>query len=240
MQAQPINDALNASRQNPGDPQDIVLLIGSEDAFKSDATYRILSGFHFRIAGQVTTLLEGLSQMESKTIDVVLLSNEFCDEELSLFAFDAQRRGFTGLILHVASLPHEMPRTTPQGRSGWQNWEGESHEGLQRHSGEQHQLSSHASDLKRRLELNEAAGSISFTPRQQAVLARVSEGWTNQQIAHDLKYSEGSVKAVLQELFKKLGVRKRAQIVRMAFEKIPWNPTSGIIRPGTTQRGHGK
>jgi hypothetical protein len=57
----------------------------------------------------------------------------------------------------------------------------------------------------------------------------VSEGWTNQQIALHLKCSEGSVKAVLQELFSKLGVRKRAQIVRMAFEKTPWNPTRRIL-----------
>jgi hypothetical protein len=48
-----------------------------------------------------------------------------------------------------------------------------------------------------------------------------------------LQCSEGSVKAVLQELFNKLGVRKRAQIVRMAFEKAPWNPGQA---PGRTHR----
>ena len=68
------------------------------------------------------------------------------------------------------------------------------------------------------LKVNRPHGSICFTIKQQAVLTRVSEGWTNQQIAHHLKCSEGSVKAVLQQLFSKLGVRKRAQIVRMAFE----------------------
>jgi DNA-binding NarL/FixJ family response regulator len=68
------------------------------------------------------------------------------------------------------------------------------------------------------MEWYEPHGSIAFTPKQQMVLTRVSEGWTNQQIAHHLKCSEGSVKAVIQELFKKLGVRKRAQIVRMVFE----------------------
>jgi len=61
--------------------------------------------------------------------------------------------------------------------------------------------------------------SISLTARQQAVLRRVYEGWKYRQIAHDLKCSEGSVKAVIQQLFRKLEVRKRTLIVRMAYEK---------------------
>jgi DNA-binding NarL/FixJ family response regulator len=59
----------------------------------------------------------------------------------------------------------------------------------------------------------------SLTGREQAVLKRVSEGWSNQQIALHLNCSVGSVKATIQQLFRKLGVRKRAQIVRLAFEK---------------------
>jgi DNA-binding NarL/FixJ family response regulator len=68
-------------------------------------------------------------------------------------------------------------------------------------------------------ELKEPHRPLTFTAKEEAVLTRVSEGWTNQQIAQHLNCSEGSVKAILQQLFSKLGVRKRAQIVRMAFEK---------------------
>lgn len=64
-----------------------------------------------------------------------------------------------------------------------------------------------------------AHGAISFTDRQRTVLARVSEGWTNQQIAQHMKCTEAAIKAVIQELFRKLEVRKRAQIVRVAIEK---------------------
>jgi DNA-binding response OmpR family regulator len=78
-----------------------------------------------------------------------------------------------------------------------------------------------------------APSTISFTDRQQAVLARVSDGWTNQQIAHNMKCTEAAVKAVVQELFRKLEVRKRAQIVRVAIEKrlihVQGNP------PGNTK-----
>jgi DNA-binding CsgD family transcriptional regulator/DNA-binding winged helix-turn-helix (wHTH) protein len=61
--------------------------------------------------------------------------------------------------------------------------------------------------------------SFSFTPRQKAVLAGVCKGWTNHEIASHLKCSEGAVKAILQQLFEKIGVRKRTQIVRLACEK---------------------
>jgi DNA-binding CsgD family transcriptional regulator/DNA-binding winged helix-turn-helix (wHTH) protein len=58
-----------------------------------------------------------------------------------------------------------------------------------------------------------------FTSRQKAVLAAVCNGWTNQEVARALQCSEGAVKAILQQIFQKVGVRKRAQVVRMAMEK---------------------
>jgi DNA-binding NarL/FixJ family response regulator len=218
MQGHSINDVLGGSMRNVGDNQDVVLLIGSDDAFKSDATIRMFAGFQFRIARQATTLLEGLAYLQSEAIDVILFSSEFREEELSLFAFDAQRRGFTGLILHVALLPRPVPTTVIAEATGRRIVEADPGDRPPRHSRLQPHVSSMTSELQRRLEEREARGSIAFTPRQQAVLARVSDGWTNRQIAQYLKCSEGSVKAVLQELFKKLGVRKRAQIVRIAFE----------------------
>jgi len=42
---------------------------------------------------------------------------------------------------------------------------------------------------------------------------------TNKEIALSLKISESSVKAVIQELFQKAGVRTRSQLVRIVIEK---------------------
>ena len=44
-------------------------------------------------------------------------------------------------------------------------------------------------------------------------------GLTNKEIAWNLKVSESSIKAVIQELFHKAGVRTRSQLVRIAIEK---------------------
>ncbi len=58
-----------------------------------------------------------------------------------------------------------------------------------------------------------------LTPRQHAVMRGVLDGLTNKEIALNLKVSESSVKAVIQELFHKAGVRTRSQLVRIAIEK---------------------
>jgi DNA-binding CsgD family transcriptional regulator len=216
-----------ASKWNRRGQQSRLLLVGSEDAFKSDASHRIFGGPQFRVVGRSTTPLNALARLESGAIDLVVLSCEFREEELSLFAFDAQRRGFTGLILCVVSLSSaatEGSHTNNWEISGWRfgqlSREGESRGGSETRSNEPHQAFAQrvTQGTRRSLELNELHGRLPFTAKEQAVLMRVSEGWTNQQIAHHLKCSEGSIKAILQQLFSKLGVRKRAQIVRMAFE----------------------
>jgi DNA-binding NarL/FixJ family response regulator len=58
-----------------------------------------------------------------------------------------------------------------------------------------------------------------FTPREQQVLSLVFEGLANKEIASRLGISESSVKAALQQLFEKTGVRTRAQLVRVALER---------------------
>jgi DNA-binding NarL/FixJ family response regulator len=58
-----------------------------------------------------------------------------------------------------------------------------------------------------------------LTGRQREVLSGILEGLTNKEIAWNLKVSESAVKAVIQELFHKAGVRTRSQLVRIAIEK---------------------
>jgi len=58
-----------------------------------------------------------------------------------------------------------------------------------------------------------------LTGRQSAVLRGILDGQTNKEIAWQLNTSETSVKAAIQELFRKAGVRTRSQLVRIAIEK---------------------
>ena len=65
----------------------------------------------------------------------------------------------------------------------------------------------------------QAEGSaMTFEVRERAVFELVVEGLSNKEISANLQISESAVKAVLQKLFQKVGVRTRAQLVRFAFE----------------------
>ena len=57
-----------------------------------------------------------------------------------------------------------------------------------------------------------------LSAREQDVLRGVLEGLSNKEIGHRLDLSESSVKAVLQKLFERIGVRTRSQLVRIAIE----------------------
>ena len=67
-----------------------------------------------------------------------------------------------------------------------------------------------------------AAGGVitrkSLTPRETDALRGVVQGLSNKEIAFELGISESSVKAALQQVFDKIGVRTRSQLVRIAWE----------------------
>jgi DNA-binding NarL/FixJ family response regulator len=58
-----------------------------------------------------------------------------------------------------------------------------------------------------------------LSSREQTVLKGVFEGLTNKEIAAQLDISESYVKAVLQQLFAKTGVRTRSRLVRVVLER---------------------
>jgi len=57
-----------------------------------------------------------------------------------------------------------------------------------------------------------------FNERQRKVLRFVLEGLSNKEIAWHLQISESYVKAILQGLFEKTGVRTRGQLMRVVLE----------------------
>src|SRR5580704_6684971 len=64
----------------------------------------------------------------------------------------------------------------------------------------------------------EARWRGNFTEREQTVLQGVVDGLSNRRIGSQIGVSESTVKAALQQLFKKAGVRTRSQLVRIALE----------------------
>ena len=58
---------------------------------------------------------------------------------------------------------------------------------------------------------------LELTPRQYSLLRRVSEGWTNQQIARRMGLAEGTVRTHLNNIYARLGVGSRTEAVTRVF-----------------------
>ena len=81
------------------------------------------------------------------------------------------------------------------------------------------------------------AGKTHLTPREQIVLRSVFEGLSNKEMAHQIGVSQSSVKATLQQLFEKMGVRTRGQLVRIAIERSLETARKPLGEPANAPRG---
>jgi DNA-binding NarL/FixJ family response regulator/DNA-binding winged helix-turn-helix (wHTH) protein len=175
-----------------------LLLAGDENEIDSDVMHRTFDGSRRVLIARSASLLSALERMRTERADIVLLGQHYRDEEVSVFLSNARRTGFDGMVLRVVStsllerFALEMPVSTGSRNS-----------------------SLHFMRISR----GSGGSEPSFSDRQRVVLARVSEGWTNGQVAHHLQCTESAIKATLQQIFKKLGVRKRSQVVRLAMER---------------------
>lgn len=75
-------------------------------------------------------------------------------------------------------------------------------------------------------ELNAADAIASLTPKQFRVASMVSQGLLNKQIAYELSVTEATVKAHMTEIFRKLGIHSRTQVV-MIFGQLAITPVNG-------------
>ena len=57
-----------------------------------------------------------------------------------------------------------------------------------------------------------------LTPREDEIVKLVIKGYTNRYIARKLKVSEGTIKKMLYNCYKKLGVKSRIEIIKMIYE----------------------
>jgi DNA-binding winged helix-turn-helix (wHTH) protein len=117
MKAQQTKHGYGASgRSRRSQPMNL-LLVGSEEVSKRDDVERMCQSDRFEVLARSSSLLEALACLDSRAIDLVLLSREYRFEELTLFALDARRRGFAGLIWHTVDAPETTAVVEPQDNS---------------------------------------------------------------------------------------------------------------------------
>ena len=195
--------------------------------FRESLSRLLQSEPEFRIVGTCATVQEALTAIGEQPVDVVLLDYDLGAEQGSLFLDGAAKIGFEGRILMVTAGMTDAGtlRALESGCSGIflkHSPPAQLLEAIQKvHSGEIWLDSKAVRSL-----VAGASGSVNaqrasepLTPRERSVLRGVFEGLSNKEIAGNLQISESSVKAALQQLFEKTGVRTRSQLVRIALER---------------------
>jgi DNA-binding NarL/FixJ family response regulator len=204
-----------------------ILLVDDHSLFRESLSRLLEAEPDFTIAGTCANAAEAIAAIEREPIDVVLLDYDLGDEQGTVFLDEAGRRGFKGRILMVTA------GMTDGGTL--RAFEGGSAGVFLKHSPPSqlvqaiHRVASGEMWLDSRAVPSLVAGVSSKSSEQDAgqslnsreslVLKAVFEGLSNKEIAGRMQISDSSVKAVLQQLFDKTGVRTRSQLVRIALEK---------------------
>ncbi len=209
-------------------PQPIRILLVDDHSLFRDSLSRLLEAeADFQIIASCATAAEGLAALEAQPADVVLLDFDLGDEQGAAFLEEVKRRRLICRILMVtAGMNHAGTlRAFENGAAGIflkHSPPVQLIEAIQKVAGGEMWLDSRAvrSLVAGVSEKSETPHSPqSLTGRERAVLKAVFEGLTNKEIAASLQISESYVKAVLQQLFDKTGVRTRSQLVRIAIEQ---------------------
>ena len=208
-----------------------LLLLDDHVLFREGLSRLLVTEPDFEMVAQCGTPAEALAILEVSTVDIVLLDYDLEDDTGTRFLSAASAAGYRGKVLMVTAGMNEL-----QCSLAWKL-------GI---SGISLKHSSPASLLQAIRAVAEggqwndqraivpAAGRADarvapgLTPRDQQVLRGVLEGLTNKEIAHHIGVSLSSVKASLQQLFDKTGVRTRSQLVRIALERsLETTPKTG-------------
>ena len=229
-----------------------ILLIDDHSLFRESLSRLLEAEPGFHIVATCATVAEALGVMDRQVVDVVLLDYDLGDEQGTAFLDEARRRRFGGKILMVTAGMNDAGtlRAFESGAAGMflkHSPPAQLVEAIHKVSRGEMWLDSRAvrslvAGAQEKSDRQQAVESL--TLRERSVLKAVFEGLTNKEIAANLQVSESSVKAVLQQLFDKTGVRTRSQLVRIAIEQhaSDWlteteEIVSAILKPLTRVRG---
>jgi DNA-binding NarL/FixJ family response regulator len=201
-----------------------LLLLDDHVLFREGLRRLLISEPDFETVAECGTLSEGLAVLLRSAIDIVLLDFDLEEETGARFISAAAAQGYSGKILMVTAgmspldiavarklgisgifLKHSSPATLLQAIRAVA-------EGLEWMDPKLTPPGADAANPR------VPAEKEPLTSREQQVLRSVFEGLTNKEIAHRIGSSQSSVKATLQNLFEKTGVRTRGQLVRIAIE----------------------
>ncbi len=203
-----------------------LLLLDDHILFREGLSRLLVSEPDFETVAMCGTPAEALEVLARSTVDIVLLDFDLEDDTGTRFMSAAKAAGYRGKILMVTAGMNELDSALAWslGISGI----------FLKHSSPATLLEAIRTvaaggqwiDPKATPPIAGTASQPTaadatghLTPREQQVLRSLFEGLSNKEIAHQIGVSLSSVKATLQHLFEKTGVRTRSQLVRIAIER---------------------
>ena len=203
-----------------------ILLLDDHALFREGLSRLLEAETDLEMAACCASVSEAINALRHKPFDLVLLDYDLGKERGFEFITQARQLGFHGRILMVTAgmSDAESVRALDLGVSGI----------FPKHSspmvliqairkvmaGETWLDENAIQALVRASRHPERADQTKpFTERETQVMRGVFEGLSNKEIGARLNISESSVKAALQQLFQKTGVRTRSQLVRIALEE---------------------
>jgi DNA-binding NarL/FixJ family response regulator len=170
------------------------------------------------------SIRDALALLAGSRFDLVLLDHDLGGERASQFLPAARQVGFEGRVLIVTAWVSDMEarRLMRQGACGIflkQAPLADLSQGIRAVMRGETWLHPSLASINESGAQNTPATPPVFNDRQRRVMRFVLEGLSNKEIAWRLQISESYVKAILQSLFQKTGVRTRGQLVRVAVEQ---------------------
>jgi len=177
----------------------------------------------FRVVANCQSVDEALAALQENPIDIVLLDFDLGHRDGREFMRLAHQQGFTGKVL-VVTAGVEKGEAGDLIRAGISGIFMKHDSASLLIEGIRDVLAGKVWFDRRLLQATVSRSAKEseagqFTDRERQVLSCVFEGLANKEIADRIGISEGAVKAALQQLFSKTGVRTRSQLVRIALEQ---------------------
>lgn len=203
-----------------------ILLLDDHALFRESVARFLGSESGFQVVAQCGSVHEALETLRVTMVDIVLLDIDLGGRNGTQFIPLARQRGYVGPVLVVTAGvdENEAAELIRAGVSGI-FMKHKSAPLLARAIHEVVAGRAWFDPVLLRSVVTSGATSRSgsaagrFTARERQVLSYVLEGLANKEIAGRIGVSESSVKATLQQLFTKTGVRTRSRLVRIALEQ---------------------
>jgi DNA-binding NarL/FixJ family response regulator len=202
-----------------------LLLVDDHILFRDGLSRLLALEPDLEVVAGCETVAEALDIVGREPVDIVLLDYDLGEDHGSHFLSSARDAGYTGKVLMVTAgmTAKESSSALHLGASGIflkHNSPGTLARAVRLIMGGEIWVDPRVIQLMadRVDQREEERVSPLLTEREQQVLRGIFEGLTNKEIGAQLGVTDGAVKATLQQLFQKTGVRTRSQLVRIALE----------------------